>query len=99
MEISSITLRFSRKNECFANMSGYEGLGADQTQLGFRIKEKVFRNVGILTCVGIAPTKTLAKYCNHLAKHYAGLKGVCNWLDLTPQRQERRLPANLSLKI
>ena len=45
----------------------------------------------IPTCVGIAPTKTLAKYCNHLAKHYAGLKGVCNWLDLTPQRQAKAL--------
>ena len=27
-------------DECFANMSGYEGLGTDLTQLGFRIKEK-----------------------------------------------------------
>ena len=78
-------------DECFANMSGYEGLGTELTQLGFRIKEKVFRDVGIPTCVGIAPTKTLAKYCNHLAKHYAGLKGVCNWLDLTPQRQAKAL--------
>ena len=78
-------------DECFANMSGYEGLGTDLTQLGFRIKDKVFKDVGIPTCVGIAPTKTLAKYCNHLAKHYAGLKGVCNWLDLTPQRQAKAL--------
>lgn len=78
-------------DECFANMSGYEGLGTDLTQLGFRIKDKVFKDVGIPTCVGIAPTKTLAKYCNHLAKHYGGLKGVCNWLDLTPQRQAKAL--------
>ena len=78
-------------DECFANMSGYEGLGTDLTQLGFQIKDKVFKDVGIPTCVGIAPTKTLAKYCNHLAKHYAGLKGVCNWLDLTPQRQAKAL--------
>ena len=78
-------------DECWANMSGYEGLGTDLTQLGFRIKDKVFKDVGIPTCVGIAPTKTLAKYCNHLAKHYGGLKGVCNWLDLTPQRQAKAL--------
>lgn len=78
-------------DECFANMGGYEGLGTDLTQLGFRIKNKVFKDVGIPTCVGIAPTKTLAKYCNHLAKHYGGLKGVCNWLDLTPQRQAKAL--------
>ena len=28
-------------DECFANMSGYEGLGTDLTQLGFQIKDKV----------------------------------------------------------
>ena len=80
-------------DECFANMSGYEGLGTDLTQLGFQIKDKVFKDVGIPTCVGIAPTKTLAKYCNHLAKRYAGLKGVCNWLDLTPLTPQRQAKA------
>lgn len=78
-------------DECFANMSGYEQLNINLTELGFQIKERVLQNVGIPTCVGIAPTKTLAKYCNHLAKHYRGLNGVCNWLDLTPQRQAKAL--------
>ena len=55
-------------DECFANMSGYEGLGTDLTKLGFRIKDKVFKDVGIPTCVGIAPTKTLAKYCKTLRR-------------------------------
>ncbi len=32
-------------DECFANMSGYEGLGTDLTKLGFRIKDKVFKEV------------------------------------------------------
>ena len=30
------------------------------------------RHTGL--CVGIAPTKTLAKYCNHLAKKIPALK-------------------------
>lgn len=78
-------------DECFENMTGYEQLNINLTELGFQIKERMLQNVGIPTCVGIAPTKTLAKYCNHLAKHYRGLNGVCNWLDLTPQRQAKAL--------
>lgn len=78
-------------DECFANMSGYDNLGTDLTELGTRIKNTIYQNVGIPTCVGIAPTKTLAKYCNHLAKRYAGLKGVCNWLDLSEDRRARAL--------
>ena len=78
-------------DECFANMSGHERLGTNLTALGRKIKDKVLQDVGIPTCVGIAPTKTLAKYCNHLAKHYAGLKGVCSWLDLSEERRRRAL--------
>lgn len=78
-------------DECFANMTGYEQLNINLTELGFQIKERVLHNVGIPTCVGITPTKTLAKYCNHLAKHYRGINGVCNWLDLTPQLQAKAL--------
>lgn len=78
-------------DECFANMSGYDLLDTDLTELGLTIKNKVLHDVGIPTCVGIAPTKTLAKYCNHLAKHYSGLNGVCNWLDLSEQRRAKAL--------
>ena len=79
-------------DECFANFSGYgKYTNVNLTELGFQIKDRVRQWVGIPTCVGIAPTKTLAKYCNHLAKHYDGLKGVCNWLDLTPLRQRKAL--------
>lgn len=85
-------------DECFANMSGYELLGTDLTALGVKIKDKVLQDVGIPTCVGIAPTKTLAKYCNHLAKKYSGLNGVCNWLDLNEYRQAKALTCQPFLK-
>lgn len=35
--------------------------------------------------------KTLAKLCNHWAKHYAGRKGVLDRESLTPERQEKTL--------
>ena len=74
-------------DECFAILDGMK----DLTKLGYQIRARVLQWVGIPTCVGIAPTKTLAKFCNHLAKHYPGLKGVLNWNDLTPDRQRKAM--------
>ena len=64
-------------DECFADLTGMR----DITSLGHLIRSRVLQWVGIPTCVGIAPTKTLAKYCNHLAKRHTVFKGVVNWLD------------------
>lgn len=65
-------------DECFADMSGIENL----TELGCQIRQRVLQWVGIPTCVGIAPTKTLAKFCNHLAKRYPDhFRGVVVWGD------------------
>ncbi|MCD8339238.1 MAG: Y-family DNA polymerase [Burkholderiales bacterium] len=78
-------------DEAFANFSGLQEAGVNLTNLGFQIKNRVMQWVGIPTCVGIAPTKTLAKYCNHLAKKYPGLKGVCNWLPLNSNQRKKAL--------
>lgn len=75
-------------DECFANLTGLSG---NLTELGRQIRQQVWRWVGIPACVGIAPTKTLAKYCNHLAKHISGFHGVLNWNDLTLERQKKAL--------
>ena len=44
---------------------------------------------GIPTCAGIAPTKTLAKLCDHWAKVHSVFGGVLNWDDLSPARREK----------
>ena len=41
-------------------------------------RERVHRWVGIPTCVGIAPTKTLAKVANFIAKKRPHYRGVCD---------------------
>ncbi|EOX1519359.1 hypothetical protein ACPDZS_001588 [Vibrio cholerae] len=46
--------------------------------------------IGIIVCVGIAPTKTLAKLANHAAKKYPATQGV---VDLTNPERQRRLLA------
>ena len=48
----------------------------DLLELGLKIKNTVKKNVGIPVCVGIAPTKTLAKMANRYAKKYRKNIGV-----------------------
>jgi DNA polymerase V len=48
----------------------------DLLQLGLKIRNTVKQNVGIPVCVGIAPTKTLAKMANKFAKKYRKETGV-----------------------
>jgi DNA polymerase V len=57
---------------------------------GREIKRKVEQWTGIPVCVGIAPTKTLAKLANHAAKIYKATGGV---VDLTSRERQRRLLA------
>ena len=45
------------------------------------MRSTVGRWTGIPTCVGIGPTKTLAKLANHIAKNNPDLDGVCDLSD------------------
>lgn len=63
---------------------------ADRRTFGLDLRSTVQQWTGIPTCVGIGPTKTLAKLANHIAKKNAHLVGVCDlsqeasrkeWLD------------------
>ena len=56
---------------------------ADRDQLARDLRATVLRWTGIPTCVGIGPTKTLAKLANHIAKHEPELGGVCDLTDAT----------------
>ncbi|TVP47537.1 MAG: Y-family DNA polymerase [Halomonas sp.] len=54
--------------------------GLDTTQcetLGRRLHQRIRRHLGLPVCVGLAPTHTLAKLANHLAKHDPYYRGVC----------------------
>ncbi|MDR0770590.1 MAG: Y-family DNA polymerase [Burkholderiales bacterium] len=74
-------------DEAFADFTGIQ----NQTGLGTEIRNRVMQWVGIPTCVGIAPTKTLAKYANHLAKKNPEFQGVCNWPDLSETERRTRM--------
>ncbi|WP_432244763.1 Y-family DNA polymerase [Arthrobacter sp. G.S.26] len=72
------------------------GSTADQHVAGRNIRRGVRRHVGLPVCVGLAPTKTLAKLANQWAKNNPHFQGVCHWDSISPADQERllrKLPA------
>lgn len=77
-------------DEAFLSMKGIDDLNQNYYQA---MRKTVWRDVRIPTSVGVAPTKTLAKLANHMAKNIPRLDGVCV-LD-SPQKWQwglRRLP-------
>lgn len=68
-------------DECFLGLDGFRK--TDLVSYGQRMRKQVRRWVGIPVCVGIAPTKTLAKLANHCAKkNLASDDGVCDFGEL-----------------
>lgn len=60
---------------------GLEGFGQGMEAHAARMRATVHGETGIPTCVGIAPTKTLAKLANFAAKRNPIFGGVCNLMD------------------
>lgn len=65
-------------DESFLDLTGLQGEPAAYAQ---DIRNRIWRETGIPTCVGLAPTKTLAKVANALAKRHAGFNGICDLRD------------------
>jgi DNA polymerase V len=63
---------------------------SDLTAYGHTMRSHVLQWLGLPTCVGIAPTKTLAKLANHVAKKNLGRDwgGVCDYQALPPVKQD-----------
>ena len=62
-------------DEAFLDMSGFARF--DLVEYGRLIRRTVRLHTGIPVCVGMAPTKTLAKMANRLAKKNPHYQGVC----------------------
>ncbi len=63
-------------DESFLNLGEFNGREVEP--LARELRDRVHRWVGIPTCVGIAPTKTLAKVANFIAKKRPQYRGVCD---------------------
>ena len=77
-------------DECFIDLQGVP----DVTRRAWVIRDRILRGIGIPTCIGIAPTKTMAKLANHVAKDAERKPGsyppelmrVCNFAELSPEQ-------------
>jgi DNA polymerase V len=74
-------------DEAFLDLSGF-GQPDSLAEYGHHIRKTIKRHIGVPVCVGIAPTKTLAKLANHGAKSYPGTNGV---VDLSAKERQRKL--------
>jgi DNA polymerase V len=71
-------------DEAFLDLSGMRSLN----DYGQKIRSCVLQHVGVPVCVGIAPTKTLAKLANYAAKKFKATQGV---VDLREHHRQKRL--------
>lgn len=78
-------------DEAFLDLTGVEACTSLEA-FGQQVRGTIGQWTGIQVCVGIAPTKTLAKLANHGAKSYPATQGV---VDLTAKERQRKLMALL----
>ncbi|MDQ5878401.1 MAG: polymerase [Pseudomonadota bacterium] len=72
-------------DESFLDLSGFTGQADSLAAYGAEIRQRVADWLGLAVCVGIAPTKTLAKLANHCAKKDRfGTGGVCDFTTASP---------------
>jgi DNA polymerase V len=72
-------------DEAFLDLTGV--CAKDPVAYGQHIRKTVFRSTGIPVCVGMGPTKTLAKLANFAAKRWPQTGGVLDLSD--PVRREK----------
>ena len=71
----------------------FEGVSGDLLAIGRDMRAAIWREVGLPSCVGFGPTKTLAKLANHVAKmaerkpgsYPAHLAQVCSFGAMSPE--------------
>lgn len=72
-------------DECFLDLTGFKR--HSHTSYGQQIRKRIKQWTGLPVCVGIGPTKTLAKLANHIAKNNPEFNGVCDLNSLSLEQQ------------
>jgi DNA polymerase V len=91
--VMSILSEFSPRHEvysideCFVDLTGIPKM----REVSYAMRERVMQWTGIPVCVGIGPTKTLAKLANHVAKKHPRSRGVFNYNALTADQKTHLL--------
>lgn len=80
-------------DESFLCLDGLAGQWPGMTDMGQAVRTQVQTWVGVPVCVGVAPTKTLAKLANHIAKKQPGFDGVCDLSQMPAARADQLFTA------
>jgi DNA polymerase V len=72
-------------DESFLQIESVLNAHESPAHLGSEIKQRIKQWTGLPVCVGIAPSKTLAKFANHLAKKNTSFNGVCDLSNMPKQ--------------
>lgn len=75
-------------DESFLGLDGLGALWPSFTEYGQEIRSTVMQWTGLPVCVGIGPSKTLAKLANHIAKKVPLFAGVCDLTTMSAARME-----------
>ncbi|PHV09781.1 Y-family DNA polymerase [Chitinimonas sp. BJB300] len=74
-------------DECFLDLSGFQHLNL--VDYGHALRKRVRQWLGLPVCVGIGPSKTLAKLSNHIGKKRLEYNGVFDLARLSPAEASR----------
>lgn len=74
-------------DECFLDLTGFTDIRAR----AYSMRAQVSKWTGLTVCVGIGPSKTLAKLANNVAKKHPRSKGVFTFNDLTAAQESNVL--------
>lgn len=98
--VMEVVGRYGTWQEVYSIDESFVGLVGDPGQVqaaGRDIRAAVMSHVGVPVCVGVATTKTLAKFANRIAKQNPALGGVCA-LESMPEEHvagiQGRVPAS-----
>jgi DNA polymerase V len=94
--VMSLLAQFSPDQEVYSIDESFldlSGIPVDHTQYAQQMRETIRRCVGIPVCVGVAPSKTLAKLANHIAKKNAHFDGVCDFNALAEKELDDQFAA------
>ncbi|QDZ26564.1 Y-family DNA polymerase [Noviherbaspirillum sp. UKPF54] len=77
-------------DECFLDLTGF----TDIRERAYDVRKTILQWTGLTVCVGIGPSKTLAKLANHVSKKHPKSKGVFDY-NLLSQSQQDNVLAHL----
>ena len=83
-------------DESFLDLGGLKKLWPSFTALGQSIRQRMRQWIGLPVCVGIGPSKTLAKLANHIAKRNPYFNGVC---DLASMDEAQRTDLMAAIEV